>query len=812
MFKKILCKTSCTKRELYMQVQKILINPTIKNHNSISEKSEKSVHKTSNPPSLSPVFANNILGYVQPLSFKGFDYQKTVDTNYFQLPKGAKPDIFQKAAAENLYLGNDVIVTAPTGTGKTAIAHYIITKNLEEGKKTFYTTPLKALSNEKFKDFQRTYGKNNVGLLTGDVKLNINAPVVLMTTEIYRNMVFGDNFKDKNKMLENLKTVVFDELHYLGDVDRGGIWEQSIILSDPKTQLLSLSATVGNKKDVATWMSELRPQDKLEIVALKNADDKYTADINAPKHTVLIDVPSENRHVELEINHLKAEAKSYNFRYVFSNSINNKDNKPKQLTVSYNIPPSMEAYVNIVQKLKQEDKLPAIIFVFSKKGCNAIMKYLSQFGPKLTTEEEQTEILEIISKYKSKGKYLGESLNFKTLLNGYAMHNSGLLPTQKELIEELFQKKLIKLVFATETLSAGINMPARTTIITSVRKPTETPDGADGKRFLTPNEFHQMAGRAGRRGIDKKGYCYALSVNDAQQEKFEELMQAPSNDLKSAFRPDYSFIAGYYDFTSDDDYIKQLFEKSFFAYNEDKNIRQTNAEQLLKLFYTRKGILRKMDFIKTDNTLTQKGKMLTGLNGYEQIPIINAIYNKDLQDFNALELAAIAGAFANIEPKAKEQEEGKTERQNAVFKTKNKKLEKFIYEFEKTLNDYNGTMKKLDKKFKKCAMNKDALNHINEWAEANYIYKDSRENWNRLYFGSSRDTIRDEGSMFKEITMTADLLRQMQKIAEIGETTSKTKDDIQYYKKLQTTLKEAENLISKEPIVDTLAVKNQYAL
>ena len=121
-------------------------------------------------------------------------------------------------------------------------------------------------------------------------------------------------------------------------------------------------------------------------------------------------------------------------------------------------------------------------------------------------------------------------------------------------------------------------------------------------------------------------------------------------------------------------------------------------------------------------------------------------------------------------------------------------------------------MKKLDKKFKKCAMNKDALNHINEWAEANYIYKDSRENWNRLYFGSSRDTIRDEGSMFKEITMTADLLRQMQKIAEIGETTSKTKDDIQYYKKLQTTLKEAENLISKEPIVDTLAVKNQYAL
>ena len=791
-----------------MQVQKILFYPQIKNQNSTPKTSSKnSVQAPSISPSLPPVSANNLHGYTLPLSFKGFDFQKTVDTNYFQLPPGAKPDIFQKAAAENLYLGNDVIVTAPTGTGKTAIAHYIITKNLEEGKKTFYTTPLKALSNEKFKDFQRTYGKNNVGLLTGDVKMNINAPIVLMTTEIYRNMVFGNNFKDRNEMLKNLKTVVFDELHYLGDVDRGGIWEQSIILSDPNTQLLSLSATVGNKKDVAAWMSELRPQGKLEIVALKNADDKYNADISAPKHTVLIDVPSENRHVELEINHLRTEAKSHEFTQLFSNSINNKTNKPKELTANYNTPASMEAYSRIVQKLQNEDKLPSIIFIFSKKGCNAVMKYLTEFGPELTSEEDKKEIESTITKYRSQGKYLGESLNFKALSKGYAMHNSGLLPTQKELIEELFQKKLIKIVFATETLSAGINMPARTTIITAVRKPTETPDSTDGKRFLTPNEFHQMAGRAGRRGIDKKGYSYALSVNDAQQEKFDELINAPSNDLKSAFKPDYSFIAGYYDFTQDDEYIKQLFEKSFFAYNEDKNTQAANAERLLKLFNTRKGILRRTNFLKPDNTLTQKGKMLTRLNGYEQIPIVNAIYNKDLQNFNAIELASIAAAFANIEPQATDKEESKKERQNTVFKSKDQKLEKYILEFQKTLSDYNGSMKKLDKKFKKCAMNKDAITHVYEWAESNSIFKDSRENWNRLYFGSSRDTIRDEGSMFKEITMTADLLRQMADIAKTGEETSKSKDDILYYKKLQNTLKEAEKLISKEPVADSRTVK-----
>ena len=803
-------QTSCKKRELCMQVQKISLNQIQKNNNSTSNKTDKPVLTTSNPKNLSPVYANHIIGYMSErknLSFKGFDFEKTVDTNYFQLPKGAKPDIFQKAAAENLYLGNDVIVTAPTGTGKTAIAHYIITKNLEEGKKTFYTTPLKALSNEKFKDFQRTYGKNNVGLLTGDVKMNINAPIVLMTTEIYRNMVFGDNFKDKNEMLKNLKTVVFDELHYLGDVDRGGIWEQSIILSDPKTQLLSLSATVGNKNDVAAWMSEVRPQGKLEIVALKKQNDKYKADSTAPKHTVLIDVPPENRHVELDIDHMRVEGKSHEFTQIFSNSINNKNNKPKELTANYNSTPSMDAYVTTVQKLKNEDKLPAIIFIFSKKGCNAVMKYLTEFGLELTSEEDKKEIAATISKYRSKGKYLGESLNLRALSKGYAMHNSGLLPTQKELIEELFQKKLIKMVFATETLSAGINMPARTTIITSVRKPSSTPDSTDGKRFLTPNEFHQMAGRAGRRGIDKKGYCYAMSVNDAQQEKFSELISAPSNDLKSAFRPDYSFIAGYYDFTSDDEYIKQLFEKSFFAYNSDKNTQSVNTERLLKLFNTRKGILKKTNFLKTDNTLTQKGKMLTKLNGYEQIPIVNAIYDKTLQNFNAIELASIAAAFANIEPKATEQEESKKERQSAVFKSKNNKLEKYINEFEKTLLDYNGSMKKLDKKFKKCAINKDAITHVYEWAESNSIYKDSRENWNRLYFGSSRDTIRDEGSMFKEITMTADLLRQMCEIAKTGEETSKSKDDILYYKKLQNTLKEAEKLISKEPIIDPLAVK-----
>ena len=221
------------------------------------------------------------------VNFTGNEFDRTVEENYFQLPTGAKADNFQKAAAQNILLDNDVLVTAPTGTGKTAIAHYAITKNLHDGKKTFYTTPLKALSNEKFRDFQRTYGEDNVGIITGDTKINKDAPIIIMTTEVYRNMVFGDKFQEHNQMLDNLKTVIFDELHYLGDVDRGGIWEQSIFLSKPQTQLLSLSATIGNNKDIAGWMSETKDMDAPEIVTGTNRELRgYKAYDLMPIHTV----------------------------------------------------------------------------------------------------------------------------------------------------------------------------------------------------------------------------------------------------------------------------------------------------------------------------------------------------------------------------------------------------------------------------------------------------------------------------------------------------------------------------------------------
>ena len=398
------------------------------------------------------VFLKNMalmsLNRLPNISFTGKSYEKTLEENYFKLPQGASPDIFQKASAANLYAGNDVLVTAPTGTGKTAIALYVITKNLEEGKKTFYTTPLKALSNEKFRNFQKIYGEENVGLITGDTKINKDAPIVIMTTEVYRNMIFGERFNEHNPILDNLKTVVFDELHYLGDLDRGGVWEQSIILSNPKTQLLSLSATVGNNEDVARWMAKSRGLgfSRPSSAALRPESSNSTFSHpmqNISGNTVtLINVPSKFRHVPLE------------FENVLMSGSKKQISKPKKDKHGNEIQdrripvPQNEDYQRMVTMLKKNDRLPAIFFVFNKKGSKAILEHLAKFGEKLNSESEIEQIKETIERYKSEGKYLGETLNMKALYKGYAIHNAGLLPTQKELIEELFQRKLVKVAIA----------------------------------------------------------------------------------------------------------------------------------------------------------------------------------------------------------------------------------------------------------------------------------------------------------------------------------------------------------------------------
>lgn len=723
------------------------------------------------------------------VSDKCKNFFKSIRDNFFQLKTNPEtnqpfePDIFQTTSANYLYIGDDVIVTAPTGTGKTAIAEYVMTKNLQEGKRTFYTTPLKALSNEKFRDFSNIYGEENVGLLTGDTKINTKAPIVIMTTEVYRNMATSAYFDKDRKLPDDLKTVIFDELQYLGDVDRGGVWETSLMLTPSEVQILSLSATAKNAGEINSWIGKIRGKKGFGV----NIDGNYHSNPSNKTRSVWVDVPSANRHVPLDIK-LEHVLPDGSKKAAPKSKKKNSEDFKKALGAKT----SLSTYKYLTKNLRDDGKLPAIYFIFSKKDSRALLKYFEEYGDTLTTKEEQNQIQEIIDKYKEDDRYLGESLNIEAMLKGYATHNAGMLPTQKELIEELFQKKLLKVAVATETLSAGINMPAKTTVITSVRKPASTSDELhDGKRNLTPNEFHQMAGRAGRRGIDKHGYCLPLSCNKAQTEIIEDLMASPSNNLSSNFKFDFAFVVNYMSQFEGMEEVRNFINRTFFAQgNEHK------ANALVKEFKVKRDVLRENNFIN-GKELTLKGELLRHINGYEQIPVINFIAEKNLDGLTPVELAGIVGGMANIEYRdalrMKETIFGIVN-ENEVVKDKADELNDEVKAYSESVADLYPDIK--------MGVSDKVINHIYEWAKLNSENDDSRDNWKNLYTGYLKETIRDEGTLFKEITMTVDLMKQMIGICDVGEDLSVETKDKDYYADLRENLYDAIDLIQKEPIVE----------
>ena len=734
------------------------------------------------------------------VSFKSSGYYQTLRDNYFNLPvdkKTGEPfqaDIYQKAAAENLYKGNDVIVTAPTGTGKTAIAHYIINKNLDEGKKTFYTTPLKALSNDKVREFRKIYGESNVGLITGDKKINKDAPILIMTTEVYRNMVVKDNMQERNPLLDDLKTVVFDELHYLGDTDRGGVWEQAIMFTDPKVQVLSLSGTMANPEKIADWMGSVKGDKYIEKITPQQgyrANDKGV-------HTVLVNVPPSNRHVPLEfhVEMVDGHRSKGGGKGGGSKAERARARKmARQLELSDSAQPAKHSYSYMVDMLNKEDKLPAIFFIFSKKEGKAVMRHLSDYGDKLTTDKETKQIEKTIRDYKEQGKYLGESLNYEALKKGYAIHNAGMLPEQKELIEELFQKKLVKVVISTETLSAGINMPARSTVICNLRKPTETPDGDDHKRYINPNEFHQMAGRAGRRGIDTTGYCYVMATNKSQKAKFEQLIKTPSCDINSHFNIDYSFVA-----TANDAYrdksrgkLESIFKRSLYAYDENPDIKARTARDMANEFVAKERLLKDYGYIDKENNLTTKGYLLTQLNGYEQIPVIESIASGELFGLSPVQLAGYAAGLANLESVPKSDLPDKPE----MFDLDDDMVADLVYDFDSKAFEYN--MDIYERQGRELKQNKNAIKHVYAWADLNNKSDDSTNNWKELYSGDMKKSIRDEGTLFREIMMTTDLLKQMDEIAQTGMEIAKKESEKKYYSNLSDTIQASLDLINREP-------------
>ena len=421
-----------------------------------------------------------------------------------------KLDDFQLEAIEHIKNGSSVVVCAPTGAGKTCIAQSAIHLAIEQGKRIFYTTPLKALSNQKYNDFKELYGEEYTGLLTGDTTINRDAQIVIMTTEVFRNMLYGTTFGSLKDNLNNVGYVVLDEVHYMNDEDRGTVWEESIIYCPTNIQIIALSATVQNSRQLTDWINTVHSKTELVYTDFRPVPLRfYYYDSSKPNTILPLLTPQGALNKKI-----RPESK---YKYF------NKKEKPRN------------PVVDIVEVLNQKNMLPAIYFTFSRKKCDEQAKKCLKL--ELLNKEEQNELNKIMDEYLEQNSYLENNPQLDLIRQGIASHHAGLLPGWKVLVERLFQKGLIKVVFATETLAAGINMPARTTVISSISKRTDS-----GHRILSANEFLQMSGRAGRRGMDEIGYVVVVGTPFQTPEEVAKLATADSNPLESKFSPSYSMV------------------------------------------------------------------------------------------------------------------------------------------------------------------------------------------------------------------------------------------------------------------------------
>jgi len=455
-------------------------------------------------------------------------------------------DPFQLDAIRAIQDDKSVIVSAPTGSGKTLIAEFAIHATLARQRRIAYTTPLKALSNQKYADFCRQFGSEHVGILTGDVKVNARASVVVMTTEILRNMFYTGG-------LDGLEFVVLDECHYMGDEGRGTVWEEIIVNAPKDVALVGLSATVKNIAEIADWISLV--------------------------HRPIVPITHPHRSVPLQylVADLSGEIHAYDavrngkVRLLGQEREGGYSDKGRWYTRRVVDPTVM------LDELETRGWLPAIYFIFSRAGCERAMETVLAEGKPLLSRSQQHQVDEAIREAVSDTPTIAESpLNqsiFQGLGMGVGLHHAGVLPSVKRLIELLFERGLCKVVFATETMSLGIHMPAKSVVLQSLTKRTDR-----GFRSLTHNELTQMAGRAGRRGIDPEGKCVmALDVRDGLEDMMR-VVDGPPEPVLSQFKLGYGSVALLLATGQDMATIRRTVESSFGQYQNLKKIRGLEAE------------------------------------------------------------------------------------------------------------------------------------------------------------------------------------------------------------------------------------------
>ncbi|HZC89974.1 MAG TPA: RNA helicase [Mycobacterium sp.] len=484
-----------------------------------------------------------------------------------------KLDGFQQRACAALESGHGVLVCAPTGAGKTVVGEFAVHLALASGGKCFYTTPLKALSNQKHNDFVARHGRDQIGLLTGDQSVNAHAPVVVMTTEVLRNMLYADS-----PALQGLSYVVMDEVHFLADRMRGAVWEEVILHLPDDVRLVSLSATVSNAEEFGGWIQTVRG-DTTVVVEEHRPVPLWQHMLVGKRMFDLFDYqahgPGERRHAIVNPNLLRHIANRREADRLSDwrgpRRATGKGNPGRPGRSSFYRPPPRP---DVIRMLDADGLLPAITFVFSRVGCDAAVGQCLRSPLKLTTEEDRAKIAEVIDHRcgdleDSDLAVLGYYEWREALLRGIAAHHAGMLPVFRHTVEELFTAGLIRAVFATETLALGINMPARTVVLERLVK-------YNGEQHLplTPGEYTQLTGRAGRRGIDVEGHAVVLwnpGEETSEPTEVAGLASTRTFPLRSSFAPSYNMTINLVNRVGTEQ-AHRLLEQSFAQYQADRSV------------------------------------------------------------------------------------------------------------------------------------------------------------------------------------------------------------------------------------------------
>ena len=468
-------------------------------------------------------------------------------------------DQFQLRALDALDDGESVLVAAPTGSGKTVVAEYAIDAAVADGKRAFYTAPVKALSNQKYHDLADRLGYQQVGLLTGDNNINGDAPVVVMTTEVLRNMIYA-----RSAALHDLAVVVLDEVHFLQDAYRGPVWEEVIIHLSSRVRLVCLSATVSNAGELAEWITTVRGPTRAVVEDRRpvRLDNHYLVGDKTHDRLHLLPVLVNGRPNHDAVR-LDAEA-----------ARGTRDRKGKQQQGRRRL--FTPSRIEVVELLDRQAMLPAICFIFSRNQCDEAAKAVLAAGIHLTTGAERERIREIVEARLGGIEVadlavLGYGQFLAQLEAGVAAHHAGMVPPFKEAVEACFVEGLVKVVFATETLAVGINMPAKTVVIEKLSKFT-----GDHHTFLTPGEYTQLTGRAGRRGLDDLGNAVVLWSPFVPFEQIAALAASRTFHLNSAFRPTYNMAANLVR-TYTSERAHHLLNLSFAQYQADREVVRIEA-------------------------------------------------------------------------------------------------------------------------------------------------------------------------------------------------------------------------------------------